>query len=157
MEEHGIGIIQIDEAALKEKLPRRRSDWHGEYLDWAIPSFHLVHSGVRPETQIHTHMCYSEFAAIIREIDSMDADGSTFEASRSNLDILDALKECGFKTEIGPGVYDIHSPRIPDVYKRQAQGFLHGIQIKEGMWGRFPRCDNPSAGGSEVVVSQPYS
>ena len=98
LEEHGIGIIQIDEAALKEKLPLRRSDWHGEYLDWAIPSFRLVHSGVRPETQIHTHMCYSEFAAIIREIDSMDADVITFEASRSNLDILDALKDCGLKT-----------------------------------------------------------
>ena len=107
LEENGIKIIQVDEAALREKLPLRKSDWNTEYLSWAIPAFRLVHSGVRPETQIHTHMCYSEFADIIKDIDNMDADVITFEASRSDLTILDVLKENHFRTEVGPGVYDI--------------------------------------------------
>lgn len=115
LEKAGIKIIQIDEAALREKLPLRKSDWYSKYLDWAIPAFRLVHSKVRPETQIHTHMCYSEFTDIIPAIDSMDADVITFEASRSDLLILDSLKENNFKTEVGPGVYDIHSPRVPSV------------------------------------------
>ena len=115
LEKNGIGIIQIDEAALREKLPLRKSDWYSQYLDWAIPAFRLVHSGVAAKTQIHTHMCYSEFTDIIPAIDSMDADVITFEASRSDLLILDALKENNFKTEVGPGVYDIHSPRVPSV------------------------------------------
>lgn len=115
LEANGIRMLQIDEAALREKLPLRKQDWHENYLDWAIPAFRLVHSGVRPETQIHTHMCYSEFGAIIKDIDDMDADVITFEASRSDLTILDDLKACGFRTQVGPGVYDIHSPRIPSV------------------------------------------
>lgn len=115
LEQAGIKIIQIDEAALKEKLPIRREEWHSEYLDWAIPSFRLCHSGVRPETQVHTHMCYSEFEEIVTDIDNMDADVISFEASRSKLTIIDALKENRFETEVGPGVYDIHSPRVPSV------------------------------------------
>ncbi|MCR4789351.1 MAG: 5-methyltetrahydropteroyltriglutamate--homocysteine S-methyltransferase [Lachnospiraceae bacterium] len=115
LEKNGIRVIQIDEAALREKLPLRRSDWYSEYLDFAVPAFRLVHSGVKPETQIHTHMCYSEFTDIIPAIDNMDADVITFEASRSDLLILDSLKECNFETEAGPGVYDIHSPRVPSV------------------------------------------
>lgn len=92
LEKAGIKIIQIDEAALREKLPLRKSDWYKEYLDWAIPAFRLVHSKVKPETQIHTHMCYSEFEDIIPSIDAMDADVISFEASRSELSIIDALK-----------------------------------------------------------------
>lgn len=115
LEANEIKTIQVDEAALREKLPLRKSDWYGEYLDWAIPAFRLVHSGVKAETQIHTHMCYSEFTDIIKAIDDMDADVITFEASRSDLLILDSLKENNFKTEVGPGVYDIHSPRVPCV------------------------------------------
>ena len=115
LEANGINIIQIDEAALREKLPLRKSDWYSEYLDFAIPAFRLVHSKVKPETQIHTHMCYSEFTDIIPAIDAMDADVITFEASRSDLQILDSLKDNNFKTEVGPGVYDIHSPRVPSV------------------------------------------
>ena len=115
LEKAGIRVIQIDEAALREKLPLRRSDWHREYLDWAIPAFRLVHSGVRPTTQIHTHMCYSEFNDIIRDIDDMDADVISFEASRGDLVVLDAIHDAHFETEVGPGVYDIHSPRIPGV------------------------------------------
>ncbi len=128
LEANGIRIIQIDEAALREKLPLRKADWHREYLDWAIPSFRLVHSGVKPETQIHTHMCYSEFGDIIRDIDNMDADVITFEASRSDLTILSALNDCGFKTEVGPGVYDIHSPRVPS--KEEIVAALHKMLRK---------------------------
>ena len=113
LEKKGIKIIQIDEAALREKLPLRKSDWYSKYLNFAIPSFRLVHSGVKATTQIHTHMCYSEFTDIIPAIDDMDADVISFEASRSDLLILDSLKKNNFKTEVGPGVYDIHSPRIP--------------------------------------------
>ena len=108
-------MIQIDEAALKEKLPIRKADWHKEYLDWAIKAFRLCAAEVKPQTQIHTHMCYSEFNEIVKDIDEMDADVITFEASRSNLTILDALQTSHFETEVGPGVYDIHSPRVPSV------------------------------------------
>lgn len=115
LESEGIGIIQIDEAALKEKLPIRREEWNTEYLDWAIKAFRLCQSKVKPETQIHTHMCYSEFEEIVKEIDSMDADVISFEASRSKLTIIEALNESNFETEVGPGIYDIHSPRVPSV------------------------------------------
>ncbi len=115
LEKNGIQIIQIDEAALREKLPLRKSDWQKEYLDFVIPAFRLTHSGVKPETQIHTHMCYSEFTDIISAIDDMDADVITFEASRSDLQILDCLREHDFETEVGAGVYDIHAPRVPSV------------------------------------------
>ena len=115
LEKNGIKIIQIDEAALREKLPLRKADWYSEYLDWAIKTFRLTHSGTKAETQIHTHMCYSEFTDIIKAIDDMDADVITFEVSRSDLLLLDSLKENNFKTEVGPGVYDIHSPRVPSV------------------------------------------
>ncbi|MFW6386897.1 MAG: 5-methyltetrahydropteroyltriglutamate--homocysteine S-methyltransferase [Bacillota bacterium] len=112
LEEAGVEIIQVDEAALREKLPLRKDDWHKDYLDWAIKAFRLATSGVRPETQIHTHMCYSEFSDIIDEIKEMDADVITFEAARSNFALLDILEE-KYDREVGPGVYDIHSPRIP--------------------------------------------
>ena len=113
LEKAGIKVIQIDEAALKEKLPIRRDEWYSEYLDWAIKAFRLCHSKVKPETQIHTHMCYSEFEEIVKDIDNMDADVISFEASRSKLTIINALNENNFETEAGPGVYDIHSPRVP--------------------------------------------
>ncbi len=113
LEAAGIKVIQIDEAALREKLPLRKTDWHAKYLDLAIPAFRLVHSAVKPTTQIHTHMCYSEFNDIIRDIDAMDADVISFEASRGDLVVLDAIHDAHFETEAGPGVYDIHSPRIP--------------------------------------------
>ncbi|WP_270627501.1 5-methyltetrahydropteroyltriglutamate--homocysteine S-methyltransferase [Ligilactobacillus ruminis] len=153
LEKNGIRIIQIDEAALREKLPLRRSDWQSEYLDWAIPAFRLVHSGVRPETQIHTHMCYSEFNDIIPAIDDMDADVISFEASRSNLEILDELKEKNFKTEVGPGVYDIHSPRIPTV--EEIEQALHRILAKvkkEKVWVN-PDCGLKTRGEKETKAS----
>ena len=153
LEKNGIKIIQIDEAALREKLPLRRSDWHTEYLDWAIPAFRLVHAKVRPQTQIHTHMCYSEFNDIIRDIDAMDADVITFEASRADLKILDALKEANFRTEVGPGVYDIHSARVPSVEEivNALNKMLAKVE-KEKLWVN-PDCGLKTRGEEETIAS----
>lgn len=153
LEKRGIKIIQIDEAALREKLPLRKSDWYSEYLDFAIPSFRLVHSGVKATTQIHTHMCYSEFTDIIPAIDDMDADVISFEASRSDLLILDSLKKNNFKTEVGPGVYDIHSPRIPS--KEEIKVVLEKILKKvapEKLWVT-PDCGLKTRQDKEVKPS----
>lgn len=153
LEENGIRIIQIDEAALREKLPLRKSDWQTDYLSWAIPAFRLVHSGVKPQTQIHTHMCYSEFTDIITAIDDMDADVITFEASRSDLLILDSLKENHFKTEVGPGVYDIHSPRIPSAEEIKAalEKMLKKIPANK-LWVN-PDCGLKTRGTAETKPS----
>ena len=153
LEANGIGIIQIDEAALREKLPLRKSDWYSEYLDFAIPAFRLVHSKVRPETQIHTHMCYSEFTDIIPAIDAMDADVITFEASRSDLQILDSLKENNFKTEVGPGVYDIHSPRVPSVEEIVAALTKMRAKIEDSKLWVNPDCGLKTRGEEETVKS----
>ncbi len=153
LETNGIKIIQVDEAALREKLPLRKSDWHEDYLDWAIPAFRYVHSGVKPETQIHTHMCYSEFADIIRDIDDMDADVITFEASRSDMTILDVLKENNFRTEVGPGVYDIHSPRVPS--KEEIKSAICKMKVRipaEKLWVN-PDCGLKTRGNKETVPS----
>jgi len=153
LEANGIRIIQVDEAALREKLPLRKSDWKCDYLDWAIPAFRLVHSGVKPETQIHTHMCYSEFADIIKDIDDMDADVITFEASRSDLTILDVLKENSFRTEVGPGVYDIHSPRVPGVTEIKSAIYkMLGRIPKEKLWVN-PDCGLKTRGNAETIPS----
>jgi 5-methyltetrahydropteroyltriglutamate--homocysteine methyltransferase len=112
LEKAGIRIIQIDEPAIREGLPLRRAEWKS-YLDWAINAFKISASGVSDETQIHTHMCYSEFNDIIQSIADMDADVITIETSRSQMELLDAFVEFKYPNEIGPGVYDIHSPRIP--------------------------------------------
>ncbi|MGN0339168.1 MAG: 5-methyltetrahydropteroyltriglutamate--homocysteine S-methyltransferase [Lachnospira sp.] len=153
LEANGIKIIQIDEAALREKLPLRKSDWYTEYLDFAIPAFRLTHSGVKPETQIHTHMCYSEFTDIIPAIDDMDADVITFEASRSDLQILDSLKENHFETEVGPGVYDIHSPRVPSVEEIvKALDIMLTKVNREKLWVN-PDCGLKTRGVSETTES----
>ena len=153
LEANGINIIQIDEAALREKLPLRKSDWYSEYLDFAIPAFRLVHSKVKPETQIHTHMCYSEFTDIIPAIDAMDADVITFEASRSDLQILDSLKENNFKTEVGPGVYDIHSPRVPSVEEIVSALTKMRAKIEDNKLWVNPDCGLKTRGNEETVKS----
>ncbi len=153
LEANGINIIQIDEAALREKLPLRKSDWYSEYLDFAIPAFRLVHSKVKPETQIHTHMCYSEFTDIIPAIDAMDADVITFEASRSDLQILDSLKENNFKTEVGPGVYDIHSPRVPSVEEIVAALTKMRSKIEDSKLWVNPDCGLKTRGEEETKKS----
>lgn len=112
LEKAGIRVIQIDEAALREGLPLRKSQWK-DYLDWAVESFRITANGVADETQIHTHMCYSEFNDIIHAIAGMDADVITIETSRSDMELLDAFENFNYPNEIGPGVYDIHSPNIP--------------------------------------------
>lgn len=153
LEKNGINIIQVDEAALREKLPLKKQDWHTEYLDWAIDAFRLVHSGVKAETQIHTHMCYSEFDDIIKDIDNMDADVITFEASRSDLQLLDTLNQNNFKTEVGPGVYDIHSPRVPSVeeIKKAIYKMLDKVDINK-LWIN-PDCGLKTRGVPETVAS----
>ena len=112
LESAGVRVIQIDEAALREGLPLRKSQWQG-YLDWAVESFRITANGVRDETQIHTHMCYSEFNDIIASIAAMDADVITIETSRSDMELLDVFDHFNYPNDIGPGVYDIHSPNIP--------------------------------------------
>lgn len=114
LEAAGIGVIQIDEPALREGLPLLRSEWR-DYLVWAVNCFQLASSGVRDETQIHTHMCYAEFQDIIEAVGEMDADVISIETSRSQMELLDTFAHYRYRNDIGPGVYDIHSPRVPSV------------------------------------------
>jgi 5-methyltetrahydropteroyltriglutamate--homocysteine methyltransferase len=112
LEKAGIGIIQIDEPAIREGLPLRRAQWR-EYLQWAARAFRVSASGVEDRTQVHTHMCYSEFNDILPDIAAMDADVITIETSRSDMELLRGFGDFKYPNEIGPGVYDIHSPRVP--------------------------------------------
>ena len=118
LEKAGIKLIQIDEPAFREGLPLRQNDWQ-EYLEWAVNAFRLASSGVQDGTQIHTHMCYSEFNDIIEHIANMDADVITIETSRSQMELLEAFADFKYPNEIGPGVYDIHSPRIPPTHEME--------------------------------------
>jgi 5-methyltetrahydropteroyltriglutamate--homocysteine methyltransferase len=112
LEAAGTAIVQVDEPALRELLPLRAED-HAAYLEWSVRSFRLATSGVRPDTQIHTHLCYSEFGEVIGAIDGLDADVTSIEAARSKMEILADIAAEGYPRGIGPGVYDIHSPRVP--------------------------------------------
>ncbi len=129
LEKAGIHVIQIDEAALREGLPLRRSQWQ-EYLQWAVEAFRITANGVADETQIHTHMCYSKFNDIIAAIAKMDADVITIETSRSDMELLDAFDDFNYPNEIGPGVYDIHSPNIPSE--------AHIVQLMQKAAERIP-------------------
>jgi 5-methyltetrahydropteroyltriglutamate--homocysteine methyltransferase len=129
LEQAGVRVIQIDEAALREGLPLRRAQWHA-YLQWAVESFRISANGVRDETQIHTHMCYSEFNDIIASIADMDADVITIETSRSDMELLDAFDDFNYPNQIGPGVYDIHSPNIPSQQ--------HIVDLMKKAAGRVP-------------------
>ncbi len=134
LENAGIKIIQIDEPAIREGLPIRKADW-SHYLNWAVKAFRISASGVKDETQIHTHMCYSEFNDIISNIADMDADVITIETSRSQMELLDIFAEFNYPNEIGPGVYDIHSPRVPST---EEMVFLLnkalGVIPKQNLW-----------------------
>lgn len=112
LEAAGIAMIQVDEPALREGLPLRRADWQ-DYLRWATEAFRLAVSGVRDETQIHTHMCYAEFGPIMQAIIDLDADVISMEASRSGSEVIGELQAAGYPNEVGPGVWDIHSPHVP--------------------------------------------
>jgi 5-methyltetrahydropteroyltriglutamate--homocysteine methyltransferase len=115
----GIAVIQIDEPALREGLPLRRRD-RADYLDWAVHCFRLAAAGARPETQVHTHMCYSDFGDVMDAISALDADVISIENARSDLELLDVFRSHGYDKGIGPGVYDIHSPRVPPVAEMAA-------------------------------------
>jgi 5-methyltetrahydropteroyltriglutamate--homocysteine methyltransferase len=142
-------MIQIDEAALREGLPLRRSEWT-TYLDWAVGSFRITASGVADETQIHTHMCYSEFNDIIDAIGAMDADVISIETSRSKMELLDAFVNYKYPNEIGPGVYDIHSPRVPDVSEMTELLSLARKRLTgEQLWIN-PDCGLKTRGWAEV-------
>ena len=130
LERAGIKVIQIDEPAIREGLPLRRAQWQA-YLDWAVDCFRLSTAGVADDTQIHTHMCYSEFNDIIESIAAMDADVITIETSRSNMELLKAFEDFHYPNDIGPGVYDIHSPNVPEV------GWMVGLMQKAA--SRLPR------------------
>jgi 5-methyltetrahydropteroyltriglutamate--homocysteine methyltransferase len=139
LEAAGAGMIQIDEAALREGLPLRKSEWKA-YLDWAVDAFRLCSSGVRDETQIHTHMCYSEFNDIIGAIGAMDADVISIETSRSKMELLDAFRDYRYPNEIGPGVYDIHSPRVPDIGEMTALLRLARARLSDAQIWINPDC-----------------
>ncbi|HQX63926.1 MAG TPA: 5-methyltetrahydropteroyltriglutamate--homocysteine S-methyltransferase, partial [Thermomicrobiales bacterium] len=148
----GIGIVQIDEPALREGLPLRRAEWQ-EYLDWAVHAFRLASSGVQPGTQIHTHMCYSEFNDIIDAIAAMDADVISIENSRSNEELLKAFTDNKYEREIGPGVYDVHSPQIPETGE-MVERLRNATRVlgAEHLWVN-PDCGLKTRGNAEVWPS----
>ncbi|MBY8827370.1 5-methyltetrahydropteroyltriglutamate--homocysteine S-methyltransferase [Hephaestia mangrovi] len=139
LEAAGAKIIQIDEAALREGLPLRKADWQ-YYLGWAVESFRLSAAGVGDATQIHTHMCYSEFNEIIESIGAMDADVISIETSRSKMELLDAFVDYDYPNEIGPGVYDIHSPRIPSAGEMEALLLKASERLSPGQLWVNPDC-----------------
>lgn len=152
LEAAGIKIVQIDEAAFREGLPLRRAQWPA-YLEWASEAFRLCASGVRDETQIHTHMCYSEFNDVIESIAAMDADVITIETSRSDMELLEAFEAFAYPNDIGPGVYDIHSPRIPDV--KEMVGLLRKAAQRipvERLWVN-PDCGLKTRGWPETEAA----
>jgi 5-methyltetrahydropteroyltriglutamate--homocysteine methyltransferase len=139
LEQAGAAMIQIDEAALREGLPLRKSDWQ-HYLDWAVECFRICSSDVADETQIHTHMCYSEFNDIMSSIAAMDADVISIETSRSKMELLDVFVGGHYPNEIGPGVYDIHSPRVPDVEEMQSLLDLARTRLDDSQLWINPDC-----------------
>lgn len=150
LETAGIGIIQVDEPALRELLPLRAKDQPG-YLEWSVRSFRLATSGVRAGTQVHTHLCYSEFGEVIGAIDDLDADVTSIEAARSTMEILPGLDSAGFARGIGPGVYDIHSPRVPSV--EEIERLLHAAvaSVPAHLLWANPDCGLKTRGYAEVT------
>ncbi|MGK7910813.1 MAG: 5-methyltetrahydropteroyltriglutamate--homocysteine S-methyltransferase [Synechococcus sp.] len=152
LEAAGIAAIQIDEPAFREGLPLRQSEWN-HYLDWAVKAFHLRACGVKDDTQIHTHMCYSEFNDIIDSIAAMDADVITIETSRSNMELLDAFVDFKYPNEIGPGVYDIHSPRVPPTDEMSnLMSKAEAVLPRKNLWVN-PDCGLKTRQWSEVKPS----
>ncbi|MEM1350357.1 MAG: 5-methyltetrahydropteroyltriglutamate--homocysteine S-methyltransferase, partial [Myxococcota bacterium] len=149
LEAAGIRLIQVDEPAIREGLPLRSEDWP-EYLTWAVECFRLATSGVRDDTQIHTHMCYSEFGDILDSIASMDADVLSIETSRSQMELLDDFARFEYPNEIGPGVYDIHSPRVPSEEEMYAL-LVRAAEVisPEQLWVN-PDCGLKTRGWPEV-------
>ncbi len=149
LEAAGARIIQIDEAALREGLPLRRADWDA-YLDWAVEAFRLAASGVADQTQIHTHMCYSEFNDIIAAIAAMDADVISIETARSKMELLDAFATYAYPAQIGPGVYDIHAPRVPGEAEMTQLLAVAGQRLSSAQLWVNPDCGLKTRGWNEV-------
>ncbi|AYF96802.1 5-methyltetrahydropteroyltriglutamate--homocysteine S-methyltransferase [Protaetiibacter intestinalis] len=152
LESAGIGVIQVDEPALRELLPLKKRD-QGAYLDWSVRSFRLATSGVEDRTQIHTHLCYSEFGVVLDAIDALDADVTSIEAARSRMEVVPELEKSGFGRGIGPGVYDIHSPRVPSVEEvRDLIGIALSSIPERQLWIN-PDCGLKTRGYQETVAS----
>jgi 5-methyltetrahydropteroyltriglutamate--homocysteine methyltransferase len=149
LEQAGVKLIQIDEAALREGLPIRKADWQA-YLDWAVDAFRLTAGGVGAATQIHTHMCYSEFNDIISAVAAMDADVISIETSRSAMELLEAFADFSYPNDIGPGVYDIHSPRVPSQQEMEALLEKALKVLKPGQLWVNPDCGLKTRGWAEV-------
>ena len=152
LQEAGIAVIQVDEPALRELLPLRNSEKQA-YLDWAVGAFRLATSGVADSTQIHTHLCYSEFGEVIGAIADLDADVTSLEAARSRMEVLDDLNSIGFSNSVGPGVYDIHSPRVPstDEISTSLERALKAVPA-ERLWVN-PDCGLKTRNPEEVIAS----
>ncbi|MDX8443573.1 5-methyltetrahydropteroyltriglutamate--homocysteine S-methyltransferase [Mesorhizobium australafricanum] len=149
LERSGARMIQIDEAAFREGLPLRKRDWK-VYLDWSVECFRIASTGVKDSTQIHTHMCYSEFNEIIDAIAELDADVISIETSRSAMELLDAFTSSKYPNEIGPGVYDIHSPRVPEVAEISALLMLARERLSDGQLWVNPDCGLKTRNWEEV-------
>ena len=152
LEEAGIAVIQVDEPALREGLPLRREDWEA-YLRWAVDAFRLSTAVVRDETQIHTHMCYCEFNDIIQSIAELDADVISIESSRSGMEILEAFRWFKYPNEVGPGVWDIHSPRVPSVGEMETLGHKALERLNPSQFWVNPDCGLKTRGWKEVGES----
>ncbi len=152
LESAGIGIIQVDEPALRELLPLKKKD-HDDYLDWSVGSFRLATAGVEDRTQIHTHLCYSEFGVVIDAINRLDADVTSIEAARSKMEVVPDIKQSGFGRGIGPGVYDIHSPRVPSVEEVSDLIEIALGSIPERQVWVNPDCGLKTRGYDETVQS----
>ncbi len=152
LEKAGIGVVQIDEPALREGLPLRREDWDA-YLRWAVFSFRLAAAGASDETQVHTHMCYAEFGDILEAIVAMDADVITLEASRSRMEVLEELRRVDYPNEVGPGIYDVHSPRVPRIEEMEAllRQAARAIPLQR-LWAN-PDCGLKTRGWEEVEAA----
>jgi 5-methyltetrahydropteroyltriglutamate--homocysteine methyltransferase len=152
LEAAGIAVVQVDEPALRELLPLRKADQEA-YLDWSVGSFRLATAGVRPDTQIHTHLCYSEFGEVIGAIDHLDADVTSIEAARSRMEILPELRDEGFGRGVGPGVYDIHSPRVPSTEEVVELLELAVKTVDPSLLWVNPDCGLKTRGYAEVTPS----
>ena len=152
LQDKGIKIIQIDEPAIREGMPLKASQWP-EYLNWAVKAFKISAASAEPQTQIHTHMCYSEFNDMIESVAALDADVITIETSRSDMELLNAFEEFEYPNEIGPGVYDIHSPNIPSV--EQIIGLVEKAEAQipvERLWIN-PDCGLKTRGWTETEAA----
>jgi 5-methyltetrahydropteroyltriglutamate--homocysteine methyltransferase len=152
LEEAGVRLVQVDEPALRELLPLKLAD-QPAYLDWSVASFRLATAGARPATQLHTHLCYSEFGAVIDAIRALDADVTSIEAARSRMEVVHDIARSGFDHGIGPGVYDIHSPRVPGVEEVTELLLTAAAAVPQHRLWVNPDCGLKTRGYAETIAS----